>query len=109
MGAFTANTFTSGSDYRLKEDIKPLSLEEYTIDNINPVSFKLKGTDKLQIGVIAHELQEEFPFLVDGEKDGPTNQSVNYIGLIGVLIKEVQELKKEVASLKQKVNSNHSI
>jgi hypothetical protein len=36
---------------------------------------------------------------VEGEKDGEKTQSVNYIGLIGVLIKEVQDLKKRVAYL----------
>jgi hypothetical protein len=50
------------------------------------------------MGLIAHELQEEFPFLVTGEKDGDEHQSVNYNGLIALLIKEVQELKKIVKS-----------
>ena len=55
------------------------------------------------MGFIAHELQEHFPFLVSGEKDGPTNQSVNYIGLIALLTKETQDLKKEIQELKQRV------
>ena len=33
---------------------------------------------------------------MEGVKDGETMQSVNYIGLVGVLIKEVQELKNEI-------------
>jgi hypothetical protein len=51
--------------------------------------------------LIAHEVQEYYPFLVEGEKDGYNTQSVNYIGLIGVLIKEIQELKREIKILKQ--------
>ncbi len=51
--------------------------------------------------MIAHEVQEYYPFLVEGEKDGYNTQSVNYIGLIGVLIKEIQELKREIKILKQ--------
>jgi hypothetical protein len=36
---------------------------------------------------------------VEGEKDGEHMQSVNYVGLIGVLIKEIQDLKKRVQTL----------
>ena len=51
------------------------------------------------MGFIADELQQHFPFLVTGEKDGPTNQSVNYIGLIALLTKEIQYLKSRVTLL----------
>jgi hypothetical protein len=57
------------------------------------------------MGFIAHELQEHFPFLVNGEKDGKDYQSVNYTGLIGLLVKEIQDLKKEV----QEIKSNMAI
>ena len=69
---------------------------------MKPVYFKFKKDGKESIGLIAHELQEYYPFLVEGEKDGPNIQRVNYIGLIGVLIREVQDLKREVKELKQK-------
>ena len=42
-------------------------------------------TNKDDIGLLAHELQEIYPFLVTGEKDGDNLQSVNYIGLIPIL------------------------
>jgi hypothetical protein len=61
-----------------------------------------KKSEKEDIGLIAHELQEEFPFLVTGKKDGKDMQSVNYTGLIGILIKEIQDLKKRVAQLESK-------
>ena len=99
-GAITALSFTATSDYRAKEDIKPLNLEEYSVDNLNPVHFKFKNSGKESIGLIAHELQEYYPFLVEGEKDGEQKQSVNYNGLIGVLIKEIQELKKDLNNTK---------
>ena len=68
---------------------------------MNPVYFKFKADDKESIGLIAHELQEHYPFLVEGEKDGETTQSVNYIGLVAVLVKEIQELKKRVKELEK--------
>jgi hypothetical protein len=94
---------TSGSDYRIKEDIKALDLDEYSVDNLKPVTFKFKKDNKESIGLIAHELQEHYPFLVEGEKDGEQTQTVNYNGLVGVLIKEIQELKKRVKTLENKI------
>ncbi len=101
-GAVSATSFTSTSDYRAKKDISPLSLEEYSIDKLNPVKFKFKSNNQDSIGLVAHELQEHIPFLVEGTKDGEM-QSVNYMGLVGVLIKEVQELKNRVFELEKKI------
>jgi hypothetical protein len=98
-----SGTITTGSDYRIKEDIIPLDLGKYSIDNLNPVYFKFKNDNKESIGLIAHELQAHYPFLVEGEKDGEQTQTVNYSGLIGVLIKEIQELKKRVKELENKI------
>ena len=64
---------------------------------------KLKETGKEQIGLIAHEVQKEYPFLVEGEKDSEKLQSVNYTGLIGVLIKEIQILKKQTNNLQNEI------
>ena len=55
----------------------------------------------MDIGLIAHELQEHYPFLVNGEQDGDKLQKINYIGLVGILIKEIQELKKRVSLLEK--------
>jgi hypothetical protein len=79
---------------------KPNWINTTTIDNLRPVSYKNIKIGKQDIGLIAHELQEVYPFLVTGEKDGENLQSVNYIGLIGILIKEIKELKSEVKILK---------
>ena len=104
--SFNANNYNSTSDYRVKEYVSPLKLEEYSVDKLKPVYFKFKNDGKESIGLIAHELQEYYPFLVEGEKDGENIQRVNYIGLIGVLIREVQDLKKDVKELKQGNNKN---
>jgi hypothetical protein len=100
-GTCTATSFTTTSDYRIKENPKPLD-ESFNVDKLRPVTYKNKTTEKQDIGFIAHEVQEEFPCLVTGEKDGEKMQSLNYIGLIGVLVKEIQELKKRVSILENK-------
>ena len=96
---FTA--YSGVSDYRIKENVELIG-SKFTIDNLRPVTYINKLLNKQDMGFIAHELQEQYPFLVTGEKDGPVTQSVNYIGLIALLVKEIQELKQDIKILKMK-------
>jgi hypothetical protein len=92
--------FNAGSDYRIKQDIHKIS-KEIIVDKLNPVTYKNIVTGKQDMGFIAHEVQEHFPYLVSGEKDGPINQSINYTGFIALLTKEIQELKNRVLVLEE--------
>jgi len=104
-GTVTATSYNATSDYRIKENVENLKLDEYNIDNLRPVTYTHKETKEKCIGLIAHEVAEEFPFLVQGDKDGENIQSVNYTGLVGVLIKEMQELKNRVEFLEQQIKT----
>ena len=99
-GTVNATSFSSSSDYRIKKDVVTLD-DSFTVDKLRPVTYNNTELKSQDIGLIAHELQEVYPFLVNGEKDGENFQSVNYSGIIGILIKEIQELKKEVKMLKE--------
>ena len=61
-----------------------------------------KLTDKTDYGFIAHELNEIFPEMVNGNKDDldvkgePKYQSINYISIIALLVREVQILKSKI-------------
>jgi flagellar biosynthesis chaperone FliJ len=57
------------------------------------------------MGFLAHEVQEIFPFLVNGEKDGLSYQSVNYNGFIALLVKEIQDLKKRLKKTEDQLQS----
>jgi hypothetical protein len=100
-GNLTATTYTS-SDYRIKENVKTLD-DNYVVDMLNPVTYINTKTNKQDIGLIAHEVQEVFPELVKGMKDDEELQSVNYVGLIPILIKEIQDLKEKYRILEEKV------
>ena len=93
---YNGGTLTT-SDYRLKENITALTDE--TIDNLRPVKFNFAHNNKKSFGLIAHEVQEHFPYLVEGEKDGANHQTVNYTGLLGLLVHELQEIKKGISEL----------
>jgi len=86
------------SDYRIKDDIKQLD-NTFSVKNLNPISYKNIVTNQQELGLLAHELQEHYPELVIGEKDGPEIQRVNYIGLIPILINEIKILEKRVEEL----------
>jgi hypothetical protein len=102
-GNVTATAFITSSDYRIKENVVKLD-DSYVIDNLNPVTYKNIKTDTQDIGLIAHELQEIFPDLVKGTKDGEELQSINYTGLIPILIKEIKDLKQNMSVILDKLN-----
>jgi hypothetical protein len=96
-GQVSAASFNSTSDYRKKRDVVTLD-ERYSVDEMRPVSFVFTEPAGLpSIGFIAHELQALYPELVSGEKDAPDMQSVNYSGVIGILVAEIQRLKARAA------------
>lgn len=98
-GTVTATDFNSTSDIKLKENIQTVENALETVNALRGVSFDWKESGGSSYGVIAQELEEVLPILV---KDGEI-KSVNYNGLIGVLIEAVKELSSEVEELKKKV------
>ena len=100
------------SDIRLKENIHSLKGTLEKLDSIRAVTYDWKelteeerktvhshtGSD---IGVIAQEVEEVFPHLVEDRPNG--YKAVNYEKLSAVLLSAVKELKQEVEELKQKI------
>jgi hypothetical protein len=67
------------------------------VNSLRGVSFDWKENGKSSYGVIAQELEEVLPELVNNGEV----KSVNYNGIIGVLIEAVKELKNEIEELKR--------
>ena len=61
-------------------------------------------SNRIEIGFIAHEVHDIFPYLVTGDKDGEKIQTLNYTGLIGVLVQEIKDIKKELKETNEKLN-----
>ena len=101
-GTVNAFSYNATSDYRVKTDVKPLDAS-FNIDVLKPVTYTNTRHGRQDVGFIAHEVQEHYPFLVNGQKDGEQMQSLNYIGLIGILTKEIQDLKRRLAETEAKV------
>jgi hypothetical protein len=107
-GTTTSTIFNATSDYRIKTNVVSLEDTSITVDNLRPVTYTNILSNKEDIGFIAHEVQQYIPCLVSGEKDGEHNQSINYNGIIGILTKEIQDLKKENRILQQRIASIES-
>ena len=97
-------TITDVSDRRLKTDITPLNTDEMMakIAQINTYKFRMKDDPKgrIEFGVMAQELEEQFPELVKTANDEMGTKSVNYVGLITPLIEVSKELKSENDTLR---------
>lgn len=100
-GTINTNEIVIVSDYRLKSNIKTLD-DSFVVDHLRPVEYNKINCDKKEIGFIAHELQNVYPDFVSGVKDSEPMQNVNYINIIGILVNEIQMLKKRVNKLELK-------
>lgn len=98
-GIVTAGDFNSTSDRRLKDNITVIAEPLAKVAQINGVTFTWKENGESSGGVIAQDVEVVLPELVS---DGET-KTVNYNGLIGLLIESVKELSAEVAELKVKL------
>lgn len=122
----TAINFATSSDYRLKENISPMTGALEKLSMLKPVTYTWKRTGTQGQGFIAHELQEVFPDAVTGEKDGtvvekiynkdptdltgkkliekeiivPNYQGVDTSHLVATLVAAIMELKAEIDLLK---------
>jgi len=106
--AFRLFSGSAPSDHRLKEDIKDfdgLSL----VSQLQAYHYAWKNDAGQEYGVLAHELQAVFPYMVTGKKDevdaegNPVIQRVNYAKLIPILLKALQEQQGMINELKKQM------
>lgn len=98
-GIITAIDFDSLSDQNYKENINTVNNALLKVEQLRGVKFDWKESGLPSYGVIAQELQEVLPELVHGNDP----KTVNYNGIIGVLIEAIKELKAEINTLKDRI------
>ena len=72
------------------------------ISKMRAVRVNKKKSKKKEVGLVAEELAEMFPELVEMDKDGKPS-GVNYSRAVAVLLHGFKELYKEVKELKEKI------
>ena len=101
-----AAAFNVTSDRRLKTDVKKIESALAIINQLNPVSYNKKGSiksnnyDVKEMGFIAQELQQVLPIVVSETISEDKLLSVNYISIIPLLTKAIQEQQAQIEALK---------
>ena len=101
------NSYGAISDAKLKENIVDATPKLDDLMKVKVRNYNLIGDDKKQIGVVAQEIKNVFPSLVEDTKEPEseeTTKSVKYSVLVPIMLKAIQELKAEVDSLKKECN-----
>ena len=102
-----AVSFNTTSDERLKENIVDASSQLNVINNIQVREFDWKSSNKHDIGMIAQELNEVIPNLVQEGGDDVTEEPwvVDYGKLTPYLVKAIQEQQTIIDDLKSRIET----
>ena len=101
----TTTSYNTTSDYRLKENVQPMTGALAKVQALNPVTYTWKKTGTSGQGFIAHELQAVIPEAATGVKDdvddegNPRYQGMDTSHIVATLVAAVKELTARVAAL----------
>jgi len=111
----TTCSYNSLSDYRLKENVRPMTGALAKVAALKPCTYKWKADGSDGQGFIAHELAEVVPDAVTGDKDAVNEdgsikpQGIDTSFLVATLtaglqeaVAMIEELKAKVAALEEK-------
>jgi hypothetical protein len=99
--ATLAGDLTVNSDARLKSNIVSLGATLSKLLLIDGKTYTMKSNEAIEkIGLLAQEVQKAFPELVKQAGDDEGTLSVNYQGMIPVLINAIKEQQKQIDELK---------
>jgi hypothetical protein len=94
----------------MKENITDATPKLEKLQQVRVVNYNLIGDQQKQLGVIAQELEQVFPGMIEERPDrddegndlGTVTKSVKYSVFVPMLIKAIQELSAKVAALEGK-------
>ena len=101
----SATAYVTTSDYRLKENIEPMTGALAKVSQLKPVTYKWKVDGSDGEGFIAHELQAVVPECVTGEKDAVNedgsikSQGIDTSFLVATLTAAIKEQQAIIENL----------
>jgi hypothetical protein len=105
----SATSYVTSSDYRLKENIVPISNSISRLNQLKPSRFNfIEEPNKTVDGFIAHEVQNIVPEAIVGKKDAVNEdgsiipQGIDQAKLVPLLVAAIQELEARVKELENK-------
>ena len=103
-GRLFCGIYRATSDRKMKENIVYLNSKQMleNVNKIHGVSFNfINSTSKnTELGVVAQDIEELFPELVDNDN---SYKSVNYNGFVGPFIECIKELTKQNQLLEERI------
>jgi hypothetical protein len=113
----TNSSYGSLSDIKIKENIIDATPKLNDLLKVRIRNYNIIGQEVKQIGVIAQELEEIFPSMVDENQDRDndgnlletTTKGVKYSVFVPILIKSIQEQQTQIESLKSENDNLKSI
>ena len=111
IATFSSSTqYNTTSDYRLKENVIPLSDSIIRLKQLKPSRFNfIEDPERTMDGFLAHEVQNTVPEAVNGEKDAvdengnEVHQGIDQAKIVPLLVAAVQEQQEIIESLKQRI------
>ena len=108
----SATTYSTSSDYRLKENVVDMTGAITRVKSLSPKRFNfIADPDKTVDGFLAHEAQEIVPEAVTGEKDAvdaegnPEYQGIDQAKLVPLLTAALQEAIAKIETLEARVDA----
>jgi len=101
-GTITAESFNALSDLTYKTNIEGIDNPVNTLYNIRGVSFNWKKDNSPSYGVIAQDVESVLPDLVS---KNPDQKTVNYNGLLAVVVEAIKELSDKVKNIETRLNN----
>ena len=106
----SATSFTTSSDYRLKENVTGITDGIERVKQLNPSRFNfISDADTTVDGFLAHEAAAVVPEAVTGEKDevdadgNPEYQGIDQSKLVPVLTAALQEALTKIEALEARI------
>lgn len=107
----TTSAFVTSSDYRLKDNVAPMTGALDKVALLKPVTYTWKLDGSAGQGFIAHELQEVVPDAVTGEKDAINedgsikSQGIDTSFLVATLTAAIQEQQALIENLTTRLSA----
>jgi hypothetical protein len=110
------NSYGAISDIKLKENIVDATPKLEQLCQVKVRNYNLIGDSNKQLGVVAQELEQVFPRMIDESPDrdaegndlGTTTKQVKYSVFVPMLIKAIQEQQAIINDLKARIETLES-
>jgi len=115
IASTNTTSYNTSSDYRLKENVAPMTGALQTLSQLKPVTYTWKKSGSQGQGFIAHELQAVVPECVTGKKDAvdaegkPVYQGIDTSFLVATLTAAIQEQQAMITELKATVDAQAAL